>query len=78
MMAHADRRSANRDQRKERASHVALLAFRCARHNEQKRDIACAEALKAYLDIHPHNEHASDDVVATIVNAVRARPHWLN
>lgn len=77
-MANAKLRSVSPDARGKRASHVALLAFRCARHNEEKRDVACAEALKAYLDIHPHNTNASDDVVAAIVNAVRARPHWLN
>jgi|GEM_PF-5285080 len=77
-MANATLRSAGPENRKQRASHVALLAFRCARHDSEKRDIACAEALKAYLDIHPHNANASDDVIAAIVDAVRARPHWLN
>ncbi|MEL6962615.1 MAG: hypothetical protein AAGA73_16300 [Pseudomonadota bacterium] len=60
------------------ANQVALLAFRCARHAEGKRDIACAEALKAYLDINPTNENASDEVIAVLVDALRARPHWLN
>ena len=77
-MANAALKSLGQQSRAKRAGHIALLAFRCARHNEEKRDVACAEALKAYLDIHPHNQNASDDVVAMIVNAVRARPHWLN
>jgi hypothetical protein len=62
----------------QRASHVALLAFRCARHAEEKRDIACAEALKAYLDVNPNKQNASDEVVAVLVDALRARPHWVN
>ncbi len=62
----------------QRANQVALLAFRCARHAEEKRDVACAAALKAYLDINPSNENASDEVVAVLVDALRARPHWVN
>lgn len=62
----------------QRANQVALLAFRCARHAEGKRDIACAEAFKAYLDINPTKENASDEVIAVLVDALRARPHWLN
>ena len=76
-MANAALYATGSENRKKRAGHVALLAFRCARHDEEKRDTACAEALKAYLDIHPHNQNASDDVVAMIVDAIRARPHWL-
>ena len=62
----------------QRASQVALLAFRCARHAEEKRDTACAEALKAYLNINPDKTNASDEVVAVLVDALRARPHWIN
>lgn len=62
----------------QRANQVALLAFRCARHAEEKRDIACAAALKAYLDINPDKKNASDEVVAVLVDALRARPHWIN
>jgi hypothetical protein len=60
----------------ERAGQVAVLAFRCARKVSEKREVACAEALKAYLAVCPHKTNASDQVVAAIVDAVRARPHW--
>lgn len=59
------------------ASFVAVLAFRCAWQDRAKRELAGAEALKAYLAIHPHDRHASDNVVDAIVEAVRLRPHWL-
>jgi hypothetical protein len=62
----------------QRAHQVALLAFRCARHAEEKRDMACAEALKAYLDINPNKQNASDEVVSVLIDALRARPHWIN
>lgn len=61
----------------ERALHVALLAFRCARHHGERRDTACAVALKAYLAISPTDVDASDKVVKAIAEAVQRHPHWL-
>lgn len=68
--------SLRQEQLRKRAEHVALLAFRCARHDGDKQDIACAVALKAYQTICPHVSDASDEVIALLSEALRARPHW--
>lgn len=60
------------------ASFVSVLAFRCAWHVKEKRDTACAAALKAYQNVNPHDRNASDNVVAALVEAIRLHPHWLN
>lgn len=72
------------DSRAEKAEHlekhalqVALLAFRCARQNEEKQDMASEAAVKAYLALRPKDVHASDKVIAAILDAVQWRPHWL-
>ncbi|MGH1480544.1 MAG: hypothetical protein ACRBM6_17740 [Geminicoccales bacterium] len=61
----------------ERALHVALLAFRCARQDDEKQDKAAAIALKAYLAIAPGDADASDKVIECIANAVQRYPHFL-
>lgn len=68
--------SLRQEHARKRAEQVALLAFRCARHDEEKQDVACAIALKAYQAICPDVENAADEVVAIIKDALRARPHW--
>jgi len=67
----------NNSQLAKRATHVALLAFRCARQNGERQDRACELALKAYLTILPSDANASDNVIGAIIDAVRVRPHWL-
>lgn len=59
------------------AVRVALLAFRCARHDEHRRDVACGLALKAYLDILPDDPNATDRVIDAIADAVGRHPHWV-
>lgn len=59
------------------AKQVALLAFRCARQSDDKRDTAFGVALNAYLNICPDDVDASDKVIATILAAVQHHPHWL-
>ena len=61
----------------EQATRVALLAFRCARHHGEKRDIACEIALKAYLDIFPNDDDASDRVIVALAEALERHPHWM-
>lgn len=68
----------HRDQPLEQqAMRVALLAFRCARHDDSKRGIACKIALNAYLDIVPDDDKASDRVIKAIATGIEHHPHWL-
>lgn len=75
MLPKIDLRSANHLTKQ--AMQVALLAFRCARQSDDKRDTAFGVALDAYLSICPDDVDASDKVIAIILDAVQYRPHWL-
>ncbi len=61
----------------DQAKRVALLAFRCARHDDAKKDMACEMALKAYLEIIPNDPYAADHVIDAIADAVNRHPHWI-
>jgi hypothetical protein len=62
---------------KQHAVRAAVFAFRCAWHRGETRDLAVAAALRAYRDLLPEDDDASDQVVAAIIEAIRLRPHWI-
>ena len=59
------------------AMRAAVFAFRCAWHRGNTRDMAVAAALRAYRNLLPDDEEASDQVVTAIIEAIRLRPHWI-
>ena len=59
------------------AARVSILAFRSAWHSEVMRDLASAQALRAYQNLLPDAHDAADKVVGALVDALRHRPHWV-